>query len=221
MSYPPQQPPGQPQQPPWPGQGYPQQQPQQWGPPPPQYGQQPPPPPPGYYQQPMPPGRPPRRKRHLGLKITLGVVGGFFAIGVIASLANPNGTGSSNATSGTPASTTPAAAPASAAAATQAPPAPVHHTVTYEVSGSGADVTYGPAGSDLTGGVPMSRTAPLRSPAYYAISAQLQGSGSVACKILVDGAVISQATAQGSYNIASCEISQDPFSGKWQDTNGG
>lgn len=54
----------------------------------------------------------------------------------------------------------------------------------------------------------------------YAINAQLQGGGTVSCSISVDGKVISQGSASGGYNIASCEISQD-FSGGWQDTNSG
>lgn len=101
--------------------------------------------------------------------------------------------------------------------------APKHHkqTVTYVVSGSSADVTYGPSGSDFTGHVPMDITAPLRSADFYSITAQLGGSGSVTCEIKVNNRVVSRANADGGYNIASCEISQDPFSGKWTDTNSG
>ena len=61
--------------------------------------------------------------------------------------------------------------------------------------------------------------ARIGDPAYYAINAQLQGSGEISCKILVSGKVISSGTADGGYNIASCEISQDPFSGGWQNDN--
>jgi hypothetical protein len=93
--------------------------------------------------------------------------------------------------------------------------------VTFIVSGSYANVTYGPAGSDYTGSVPMdvTQTIPDQPPIYYAIDAQLQGGGTVSCKIEVDGQTISQATAQGGYNIATCEISQDPLSGGWTNTN--
>ena len=95
-------------------------------------------------------------------------------------------------------------------------------TITYVVSGtSGADVTYGPSGSDYQGSVPMSVTKSLGNPSYYAINAQLQGYGSVTCKLEVDGVVISKASASGSYNIADCEIDQDITSGSWQDTNAG
>jgi hypothetical protein len=104
----------------------------------------------------------------------------------------------------------PADSPATTAAAA---------TVTYKVTGSYADVTYGPAGSNLQGHVPLRKTARIGNAAYYAVTAQLQGGGSVTCEILVDGAVISKATATGSYNIAMCEISQDPLSGEWTDTN--
>jgi hypothetical protein len=45
--------------------------------------------------------------------------------------------------------------------------------------------------------------------------------GRVTCKIEINGKAISTATASGGYNIASCETSQDPLSGKWTDTNGG
>ena len=93
-------------------------------------------------------------------------------------------------------------------------------TVTYIVTGSDADVTYGPAGSDHTGysGMKKTETIPDSPPAYYAITAQLQGGGSVSCKIEVNGQVISSSSADGGYNIAQCEIGQD-FDGNWQNDN--
>ena len=45
--------------------------------------------------------------------------------------------------------------------------------------------------------------------------------GSVIVKILVNGKVVSQGTATGGYNIAMAEISQDPLTGGWADTNQG
>ena len=41
----------------------------------------------------------------------------------------------------------------------------------------------------------------------------------MSCEIKVDGKVIDTAQAAGGYNIADCEISQDPLSGDWQSTN--
>ncbi len=91
--------------------------------------------------------------------------------------------------------------------------------MTYIVNGSPADVTYGPAGTDVSGTVPLDVTAHLDSPSYYAINAQLQGGGQVSCVIKVNGKALSRATASGSYNIADCEISRNPLTGQWEDTN--
>jgi hypothetical protein len=93
-------------------------------------------------------------------------------------------------------------------------------TVEFIVSGSPADVTYGPSGSSLSGNVPLdvSGNIPSPAPAYYAVNAQLQGAGSVSCEIRVDGEVISTAVATGGYHIAICEISPD-FSGGWENDN--
>jgi hypothetical protein len=66
----------------------------------------------------------------------------------------------------------------------------------------------------------MRVTRRLGNPPFYSITAQLSG-GRVRCKILVGGKVTFTAAATGSYNIASCEISKDPLSGKWPDSNGG
>lgn len=97
------------------------------------------------------------------------------------------------------------------------------NTITYVVTGSSADVTYGPAGTDLQGAVPMNVSAPIGSnPAsFYAIDAQLNGGGTVTAEILVGGKVISSATASGSYNIATAEIDQNPLTGGWENTNSG
>jgi hypothetical protein len=95
-------------------------------------------------------------------------------------------------------------------------------TVTYVVTGTpGASVTYGPSGTDLTGSVPMSVSAPLGTPSYYAISAQLQGAGEVTCQLKVDGVSLSSATGSGGYNIADCEIGQDPVTNSWENDNSG
>jgi hypothetical protein len=161
-------------------------------------------------QQPYGLPAPPKKSRAKGC---LGIgCGGLFAVVVIV--------GVIVAVSGGKAvvSSTSAGPPAAAATGGQSASA---RTVTYVVTGSDADVQYGAAGSSAQGKVPMTVTSSLGSPAYYSISAQLNGSGSVTCKIEVDGKVISQADASGGYNIATCEIVQDPFSDKWQDANAG
>ncbi len=51
------------------------------------------------------------------------------------------------------------------------------------------------------------------------ISAQLNGSGAVSCEIKIGGVIVSHGAASGSYNIASCEVVQDPIDGGWEDAN--
>jgi hypothetical protein len=193
MTYPPQQPPHWQQQPPYQGQPYP-------GPPPQQ-------PPPGY--------RPPPRRRHTARNVLL-ICAGALAV-IVAVVAAGQGGKKPAAAAGAVAkvSSPQASAPSSPRHAAR----PARQTVTYQVHGSPADVSYGPSGSSLNGSVPMHVTKRLGDPSYYAISAQLNGGGKVTCKIKVDGKVVSSATASGGYNIASCEISQDPISGRWQNDN--
>lgn len=161
--------------------------------------------------QPGPHRRPPAKRKRGGGRVVFGVFCGIAAVIFIAIIAASHG----SAPQPSPAAT---GASAPAVTASQAPPAA--QTVTYVATGSSADVAYGPAGSDATGSVPMRKTTAIGTPAtYYAISAQLNGGGSVSCKILVNGTVVSQATASGGYNIAQCEIVQDPLTGQWQDAN--
>lgn len=87
-------------------------------------------------------------------------------------------------------------------------------TLTYVVTGSPASVTYGPAGSSLSGTVPMRLRVPLASHLYYVIHAQLgKAGGRVTCRFLVNGHVVASGTAAGEFNVASCEISDGP--GGW------
>ena len=94
-------------------------------------------------------------------------------------------------------------------------------SLTYRVTGTpGARVTYGPAGTYLTGRTPLEVTARLGDPLYYFITAQLAGRGSVQCEILIGTRVMDKSAATGRHNLASCEISRDPLTGKWQDPDG-
>jgi hypothetical protein len=67
----------------------------------------------------------------------------------------------------------------------------------------------------------MSVSAALGTPSYYAINAQLQGVCEVECQLKVDGVTISSATASGGYNIADCEIGQNPVTNSWENDNSG
>lgn len=149
--------------------------------------------------------QPPRpRRRHTGLVVTGIIIGAIFVLIGIGALAS----------AGKPAAPAAPSSPAAAAAKSSSPAAP---ELTYVVTGApDADVTYGPAGSGLTGHVPMRVTARLGSAAYYSVDAQLNGSGSVTVEILVGGKVISSGRASGGYNVATAEITQDPLTGKWE-----
>jgi hypothetical protein len=166
----------------------------------------------------QPPPPPPRKRKHKGRRIFLWSALGIIVIIVIASVASSSG--KKAAPTSSPGPSAPAAAVATRGAAPSPSPKPVAQTITYVVTGSPADVTYGPAGTDISGTVPMSVTQPLGTPAYYAITAQLNGSGDVKCAIEIDGKAISTGEGSGSYNIASCEISQDPLTGSWQSDDG-
>jgi len=90
--------------------------------------------------------------------------------------------------------------------------------VTYVVTGSGANVTYGPAGTDYTGTAPMSVSRTLGQPQFYSINAQLTSDGTVTCKLQVDGVTIATGSASGISKVASCQMEQG-FNGSWENIN--
>lgn len=157
----------------------------------------------------QPPDRPPQRGYRV-LAVFLIIAGAILVLAVTGVLASLRGTGT-NTDSGSG-----AAVANSGGGTTRSEPAPPgRHTIIYVTTGSSAYVNYGPAGSSHAGKVPMRVIRTLRSPAFYWVTVQLNGSGRVRCKILVDHKVISSAVARGRHNIASCVISKDPRSGKW------
>jgi hypothetical protein len=163
-------------------------------------------------QYPPPGHRPPPRKRATG-KIIAAIIGGLVLLVIAVAAASHAGKTASPASS--------ASVPAFSAPAAAAPAKPAAAgTVEFVVTGSPAQVTYGPAGTSVNGKVPMHDKHPLGNPLYYSISAQLNGGGQVTCEIKVNGTVISQAVASGGYNIAMCEVSKDPVSGQWTATMG-
>lgn len=160
---------------------------------------------PNAYGPPMPPQpQSSRRKGHTGRNVFLALLGVLVVIGAAVSALS----------GGTKPSGPQAPAHAAAVAPASAP------TVTYIVTGTpGAVVTYGPSGTNTAGHVGMHVTQPLGSAEYYAVTAQLQGLGSLTCEILVNGKVVDRQTASGAYNIAGCEIVQDGLNGGWESAN--
>ena len=111
-------------------------------------------------------------------------------------------------------------------APTTTQPPPIQNVV-FRCSGSapaGIDITYGAEGSNIGAArLPLAVTVPYNSGAqYYAVTAQLQGAGSVTCTTTVnwnDGqneTVTQTGTAAGGYNIASAEVCSE-YDGSWQD----
>jgi len=207
-------------QPPYPGQQLPQ------GPPgwqQPGYGQLPPYQPqyvPGPAQPPQPPRR---RKRHTGRNVVAGI-GGLIVLIIALTVANNHGSGNGAAPAATASAAAQAAqsSPSAAAPAVPASPTPAPPTkVEFIVSGTapdGIDITYGPAGSNFSGPSTLDGTATMSVPFdgsadYYALNAQLQGGGSITCKIVVTGPgdsplTVSSGAASGGFNI--CEAQAAP-----------
>lgn len=102
--------------------------------------------------------------------------------------------------------------------------------VTFTVTGEapdGVNITYGSdtdsrsgnSGTDEYGmpsaDVPWEESLKVEGDAlYYAVTAQLSGSGDINCKVVIDGETVAKGHASGDYNICSAQASQD-FLGGW------
>ena len=169
------------------------------------------------------PGR--RHQVRNGMLIGLGFLVVIVAIGIVltgekfpASSSRPHAS-AAHSVAAASAATRPRPRPRSRSRSAGSGPRPI---LTYRVTGTpGARVTYGPAGTYLTGRAPLQVTARLGNPLYYFITAQLPRRGSVECEILIGTKVMAKSVATGRHNLASCQISRDPLSRKWQDTGGG
>ena len=118
-----------------------------------------------------------------------------------------------------PSAAQPAAAPEPSQSSS---PASGNGTVEFVAYGTcDPQITYGASGSDDNGyaGMDTTMAIPSSPPSYYAIQAQCQQGGSASVLIRLNGVQISSGVANGAYNIASAEISQDPLTGQWQDDN--
>ena len=136
----------------------------------------------------------------------------------------------SSGVSTSPGSAVAASASAPAAPASTAPPPPTK--VEFIVSGSapdGIDITYGSAGTNLSGPSVLDGTSTMSVPfdasaSYYAMNAQLQGDGDVTCKIVATGPgdaplTVSSGAASGGYNICSAQAAPENNGLSWQNEN--
>lgn len=104
------------------------------------------------------------------------------------------------------------ARPVQPAQPTAQPTAPIMHTVTYQIGGTGrsrVDLTYRNASGNSqqeTINVPWSIEFQAPAGQFVYLSGQLavKGKSTVTCKILVDGQVVEEAESEGEYVIASC-----------------
>ncbi|MFE0023120.1 MmpS family transport accessory protein [Amycolatopsis sp. NPDC059021] len=91
---------------------------------------------------------------------------------------------------------------------------PVSHAVVYELTGGhGArNLTYVGAGTDLVQSAEVStpwsmsftRTGPADQTEFYSVSAQNAGTGTLRCRILVDGVVVAEKTVTGEDRQLTC-----------------
>jgi hypothetical protein len=92
--------------------------------------------------------------------------------------------------------------------------------VQFSVTGSapaGVDITYGNDSSNYQGPKhpPMNKTLSVKKDAlYYDVTAQLQGGGSITCKLKI-GDAVKVGHAKGGYNICSAQLNSDPINGGW------
>ncbi|MFE2969886.1 hypothetical protein ACFXKC_40715 [Streptomyces sp. NPDC059340] len=190
--------------------GQPQQQPQWGAPPQRQWG--------------APPPQPPK-KRSVGKVVglgCLGIIGLFVVIAIIGAVASSGGSKtSSSGTSNTAAAHNSSGSKAKAGGAEADKAA---GTVVFKVWGTApagalgpADITYGSDSDNRQGhwkNGGFTEKLPFKKDAmYYAVNAQLQGSGDIHCSVTVDGKT-KTGHASGGYNICSAQLSSG-FSG-WE-----
>jgi hypothetical protein len=150
------------------------------------------------------PARKVRRPRSGPVAIVAGV-GVVVAVGLVSALTDPEPPAPSRGT--------PAGAPTTTAAVSPVPETLVTHTVRYELGGSTAlNITYVTERAAITQlpqvaapwSASLERKATAGSAQYYSISAQDSGSGTLKCRVLVDGLVQSERTVSAPHGMVRC-----------------
>jgi hypothetical protein len=147
-----------------------------------------------------------RRPRSGPVAIVAGV-GVVVAVGLVSALTDPEPSAPSRGTlAGAPTTTT-------TAAVSPVPETLVTHTVRYELGGSTAlNITYVTERAAITQlpqvaapwSASLERKAAAGSAQYYSISAQDSGSGTLKCRVLVDGLVQSERTVSAPHGVVRC-----------------
>lgn len=155
----------------------------------------------GGYGQPQ--WQAPRPKNKRAAKICLGIIGGCAALAVVVGLTS--GGGQPQTASAAPTETASSGATHATKAKRKA------DVVTFIVTGqapAGVDVTYGTDTDNRQGPKRLSvrRTLKFDKKAlYYVVTAQLQGSGDINCKVMHNGKTVASGHASGTYNICSAQ----------------
>jgi hypothetical protein len=142
------------------------------------------------------------RRHHSGSIALIAGLGVVLAVGLTVLTAHKPDPASSTLT-GTP-----------AADSLVAPPDPlVTHNVSYQLTGDGAlNITYVTANSDIAqvtrASTPWSVTLSWQTPEhgslFYSLTAQDAGPGTLSCRIVVDGAVVSERLVSGPNAVVRC-----------------
>jgi hypothetical protein len=146
------------------------------------------------------PGQPSPGGKRRSRPVIVGILAGLFVLMAACIAAGTTSTQPTSAPGGAPAPSAPAEEPA----ADQA-------VVVYEVTGSKAsNITFSTDGArsvsqEANIGLPWRKEiTPDRGVAIGTLSAQNAGSGSITCKIMVDGQVVRQAKSSGQFSVVSC-----------------
>jgi hypothetical protein len=155
---------------------------------------------PGWPPQPMPPAK----KRRGPLTWILAAVGVVFALCLAIGIANMGGGGSSENTAG----------PGAQGAATEK--AAAGRKIVLEVTGAKkADITYGldaDQSQDNGARVPWKKElTSTETMTIVVVLAQNKGSGTISCKITLDGVVVKENSSKGEYAVVTCEASEFGF----------
>lgn len=163
-----------------------------------------------YPGQQFPPPTPPKKKRKWPW-IVLAVIVFFVVVGV-ATGGGDKKEESTAATDAPTATAAPAAGATPAEKTTTTKAAPARKTVVYEVtsdSGTATNVTY--FGENAQQSQATDVALPWKSKEFDSkkvtikgVTAQNGGSGSISCKIIVDGKVEAENSSEGQYAVVSC-----------------
>lgn len=150
--------------------------------------------------------------------LAIAAVAGVFLLGACGTQTTSSGDGSGSSPSATQETTPPAQKTTSPVQKTKPH---VADKVVFKVWGkapSGVDITYGSDSDNRdasTGNLPVMKKLKVTEDAeYYALTAQLNGSGDISCSVTI-GKEVAKGHASGSFNICDAQLSRGLMGG-WE-----